>query len=225
MTDTHTLKDLLQSITIGAPTRTVWTPTDFCNLGNRDAVDKCLQRLVAAGDLRRIDRGLYDRPAVNILTKKPAPPDARAIIDAIARRDQIRVLVDGLTAANDLGLTNAVPAKIVAHVDARLRPIVLGNLVITFRPTAASKLYWAGRPAMRLVQAMHWLKDVIDRDDGQILSKIDRILADKDLGPDIRDDIDRGMFTLPAWMQNVLRQKIGSISGDDGTYTNALQSA
>ena len=49
-----------------------------------------------------------------------------------------------MTAANDLGLTDAVPAKVVVHTDARRRAIKLGNVTITFRPTAASKLFWAG---------------------------------------------------------------------------------
>ncbi len=45
----------------------VWTPTDFLDLGGRDAVDKTLQRLVKWGELRRIDRGLYDKPQFNSL--------------------------------------------------------------------------------------------------------------------------------------------------------------
>ena len=36
----------------------VWTPGDFADLGGRAAVDKTLQRLAAAQELRRIDRGL-----------------------------------------------------------------------------------------------------------------------------------------------------------------------
>ena len=139
------LKSLVLSHIAGGPPKSVWTATDFLDLGSRDAVDKALQRLVASGDIRRIDRGLYDKPQQNVLTRQSNPPDPAKVIDAVARRDQIRVLVDGMTAANDLGLTNAVPAKIVVHTDARLRPIKLGNLTITFKPTAASKLYWAGR--------------------------------------------------------------------------------
>ena len=139
----------------------VWTPTDFLDLGGRDAVDKTLQRLVKWGELRRIDRGLYDKPQFNSLTQQQSAPDPRAVIDAVARRDQIRVLVDGMTAANDLGFTNAVPAKIVVHSEARPKSIKLGNLSITFKHTAASKLHWAGRPAMRVVQALHWLRDTI----------------------------------------------------------------
>jgi hypothetical protein len=54
----------------------VWTPTDFADIGSRHAVDKALQRLVAIGDLRRIDRGLYDQPRLNSLTGKPTMPDS-----------------------------------------------------------------------------------------------------------------------------------------------------
>ena len=83
------------------PSGQVWTPVDFLDLGSRDAVDKALQRPAKAGQLRRIDRGLFDVPRINPLTKKPAVADYRQIIDAVARRDQVRMLVDGLTAANE----------------------------------------------------------------------------------------------------------------------------
>lgn len=53
----------------------VWVPADFAHLGSRDVIDKTLQRLVARGTLRRIDRGLYDMPAVNPLTKRPTTSD------------------------------------------------------------------------------------------------------------------------------------------------------
>jgi hypothetical protein len=88
----------------------VWTPRDFLDLGSRAAIDKALQRLTGANSIRR-DRGLYDLPRISQLTGKPAHPDYTAIIEAVARRDQIRLLVDGITAANQLGLTDAVPAR------------------------------------------------------------------------------------------------------------------
>jgi len=64
----------------------VWTPNDFLDLGTRSAVDKAFQRLALSGDLRRIDRGIYDVPRVNALTGKPSTPDYTAIIDAVTRR-------------------------------------------------------------------------------------------------------------------------------------------
>lgn len=191
------------------PTGRVWVPADFASLGSRDAIDKVLQRLVAAGSVRRIDRGLYDRPAINSLTKRPTVPDYREVLDALSRRDQLRMLVDGMTAANDLGLTDAVPARVTIHTDARRRTIRLDNLVIEFKLTAPSRLHWAGRPAMRVVQALHWLKDTLTQDADIIRSRLASILSDGKRGTSIRDDLQQGFGTLPAWMRDFLRTVTG----------------
>ncbi|MDZ4685109.1 MAG: DUF6088 family protein [Planctomycetaceae bacterium] len=202
------LKQLAADRIAAGPQTQVWTPADFLDLGSRDAVDKALQRLVHAGQLRRIDRGLYDFPRANRLTKRPAVTDYRQIIDALARRDQVRMLVDGLTAANDLGLTTAVPAKVVVHTDARRRSIKLDNLTIDFKRTAPSKLYWAGRPAMRIVQALHWLKDTFPADRDRVVSRLSSVIADPRSGRVLRDDLRAGLATLPAWMQSLVRELI-----------------
>lgn len=184
----------------------VWTPTDFLDLGDRDAVDKVLQRLARAGEIRRIDRGLYDKPRTSSLTGAPTPADYRQVIEALARRDQTRMLVDGMTAANDLGLTDAVPAHVVVHTDARRRSIRLGNLTIEFKKTAPSRLYWAGRPAMRVVQALHWLKDLLPADRARIIGRMRAVLADRAHGPAMREDLRQGLPTVPAWMQDIVRE-------------------
>jgi Family of unknown function (DUF6088) len=188
-----------------SPPGRVWVPADFAALGSRDAIDKALQRMVAAGTLRRIDRGLYDRPRINRLTRRQTVPDYREILDALARRDGIRMLVDGMTAANDLGLSDAVPARVTIHTDSRRRTIHLEKLIIAFKLTAPSRLYWAGRPAMRVVQALHWLKDTLPRDAGVIRSRLAAILADSKSGPAIADDLRQGFSVLPAWMQDFVR--------------------
>ena len=174
----------------------VWVPADFAALGTRAAIDKTLQRMVARGALRRIDRGLYDRPALNSLTKRPASPDYRAVVDALARRDQARILVDGMTAANDLGLTNAVPARVTIYTDTQPRSIHLDKLTIAFKPTAPSRLYWAGRPAMRVVQALYWLKDTLPGDGDRIKKTLARLLNDQKHGDSIRNDLKQGFSVL-----------------------------
>lgn len=202
---------MLARIRADAP-RKVWTPSDFVDLASRDAVDKALQRQTKAGILRRIDRGLYDQPGFNKLTQKPNPPDPRSVIDAVGRRDQTRMLVDGMTAANDLGLTDAVPAKIVVHTDARRRAIKLGNVTITFRLTAASKLFWAGRPAMRVVQALHWLRDLLGREgeSDQVKRKLAKLFEDPTAGQHLKADLSAGMTALPTWMRVFLKPLIES---------------
>lgn len=203
------LKSQVTSIVQAGGPNNVWVPSDFARLGNRDAVDKTLQRMVRSGALRRIDRGLYDRPGINSLTKQPTRPDYRAVVDAIARRDQLRLLVDGMTAANDLGLTDAVPARVTIHTDARRRSINLDKLTIEFKHTAPSRLYWAGRPAMRVVQALHWLKDTLPTDRQRILARLSKVLTDPQHGEAIRKDLLEGFALLPAWMQSLVRELPG----------------
>jgi predicted transcriptional regulator of viral defense system len=186
----------------------VWTPGDFADLAGRDAIDKTLQRLAKSGDLRRIARGLYDLPSINSLTGRQTVPDYRAVIDAVARRDQARFVIDGMTAANQLGLTTAVPAKIEVLVDSRLGPISLGAQKIIFKQAAPSRLYWAGRPAMAVVQALHWLKDVMDNPDERTMveDKMQKHFQSKKNGNQLMDDLRDGLSALPIWMQEFLRK-------------------
>jgi hypothetical protein len=195
---THLLKHIIES-----PQIEVWTPNDFVRFGSRSAIDKALQRLAASGELRHIDRGLYDRPKKNDLTRKPTVPDYRAVIQAVARRDNSRLVLDGMTAANDLGLTTAVPARIEVLVDARLKPIRIGNQVIHFKTAAPSRLFWAGRPAMRIVQALYWMQDLLaePREREKTMQQLRKVLADPKGGPAIRDDLRKGFSALPIWMQ------------------------
>jgi hypothetical protein len=188
----------------------VWTPIDFLDLGPRAAIDKALQRLADDKAIARLDRGLYYLPHANALTGRPTVPDHNAVIDAVARRDQCRVVIDGLTAANDLRLTTAVPARITVMTDARLRPIQLGKQQIRFQAAAPSRLYWAGHPAMRIVQALHWSQDLLDSDRQKIVQRLGNILNDKSHGAVLRDDLAQGIHTLPIWMQSVVRELLGS---------------
>jgi hypothetical protein len=124
------------------------------------------------------------------------------------------MIVDGVTAANDLGLSDAVPARIVVHTDARLKPFDLGNLRIEFRKTAPSKLYWAGRPAMRVVQALHWLKDRLAADRSSIQKRLTAIFSDPKHGPAIVADLRDGASALPDWMRTFLRDMIAETPDD-----------
>ena len=185
----------------------IWTVGDFEDFAARPAVHKVLQRLESDGKLRRVAPGFYDRPRFNRLTGKPSAANYRAVIDAIARRDHTRVLVDGMTAANDLGLSDAVPGRVIVHSDARLNPVRLGNQVIMFRPTTTTKLYWAGRPAMRIVQALHWLRPKLEDPDEQrrVQRRLDALLSDQKHGRQLRNDLQAGFANLPLWMQAFLR--------------------
>lgn len=117
----------------------------------------------------------------------------------------MRILVDDITAANDLGLIDAVPVRIEVLTDRRLRPITLGNLTLDRHYAGPSRLYWAGRPAMRFVEALHWLRDMLPSDDGGLRGRLISILRNPDRGQAIREDLRAGFSALPEWMRAIVR--------------------
>ena len=192
----------------------IWTASDFADLGRRDAVDKALERLEEAGELVRVERGFYQKRSINPLTKTERVPHYAAVLDAMKRRDGIKILVDGMTAANDLGLTTAVPAKIVVHTDSRRKSLSLPGQDIEFRKTAPSRLTWADRPAMRIVQALLWLRERGQEGSEQTKARLSEIFSEERsalLIDDLRLDFSR----LPAaWMQDLLRNYVFTESED-----------
>jgi hypothetical protein len=193
----------------------VWTPSDFADLGGRDTVDKALQRLEAAGKLEKVARGLYQRPSHNPITGKNNPPDPSQVLAALERRDATPMLIDGMSAANELGFTTAVPAKIVVHTNARRASIALrGGQKIIFKLTAPSKLFWAGRPAMRLVQALLWLNETQGEETEKLRARVRAYLADP-RHRRVRTDLREGFNGLPtAWLRELLRPIVVSIKSE-----------
>lgn len=206
----NTLDRIHDRIAQSAPSG-VWSRADFLDIGTPNAVEKALQRLTRRGDIRRPYRGLYDKPNVSTLTGKMVFPPRASFVDAIARRDKLRVLVDGMTAANDLGLTTAVPARSTIHADTYPRTIEIeasaGDPKATtpviykldFKRISAKTAFWAGRPAMRVVQALLWFRD----ERSSLETAVNGIVRYLARNPDrdrIAQDLRENVQAIPAWM-------------------------
>lgn len=180
---------------VSAHERGTWvcTPKDFLDLCSRGAVDQALSRLVKAGQLRRVGHGLYDNPRISNALKRPAPVDLDAAIAALARRDGVRMMPDGLVAANQLGLTKAVPAKVSYVTDGSTRTLDIGGRTVRFRHAGPSVMQWAGKPAAPVAQALRWLGSDAARD-AQVVSILRRHLPD-----DVKRDLLQNSRDLPGW--------------------------
>lgn len=108
------------------------------------------------------------------------------------------------------------PLDLKSAILARRRAIKLGNVTITFRPTAASKLFWAGRPAMRVVQALYWLRDLLAREgeSDQIKRKLAKFFETPTVGPALKGDLAAGVTALPTWMWIFLKPLVEGGAGD-----------
>ncbi len=177
----------------------VCTPKDFLDLGSRQAVDQALSRLVKVGQLRRVGHGLYDRPRFSNVLKRPAPVDLDAAVAALVRRDGIRIMPDGLVAANQLGLTNAVPAKVSFVTDGQSRTLKIDGRTIRFRHAGPNVMQWAGKPSAPVVQALRWLGPAAAAD-RQVVSTLSRRLPNH-----VKIDLFENGRDLPGWVLPLVR--------------------
>lgn len=190
---------IMKRVSAHAGERWVCTPKDFLDLGTRQSVDQALSRLVKAGQLLRVGHGLYTMPRISNVLKRTAPVDLDAAIAALSRRDGVRVMPDGLVFANQLGLTNAVPAKVSYVTDGHSRTLKIDGRTVRFRHAGPSVMQWTGRPAAPVVLALRWLgpRAVADAD---VVSTLSRYLPDN-----VKLDLLRNSRDLPGWALSLAR--------------------
>lgn len=133
----QSIENSIKNRIYGSGKGSLFTPTQFLDLGGRDAVDKALSRLAARDTIQRLARGLYHfpkkHPVLGVLLPKP-----EEIAQAIARRDVARVQPTGAYAANLLGLSEQVPAKAFFLTDGLSRKVKLGSMEISLKQTTPS---------------------------------------------------------------------------------------
>ena len=98
-----------QRIDAAAP-GTVFITSDLADVAAVPAINMALSRMAAAGELRRIMRGVYEKPRFSKLLGEPIAPDIERVADAIARNYGWTIAPAGETAMNLLGLSTQVPA-------------------------------------------------------------------------------------------------------------------
>jgi len=165
------------------------------------AIDQTLGRLTKSGTIRRLSRGLYDYPA-----KHPdfgdLPPNYDRIAQALVGRDNLKIQPSGAYAANLLGLTEQVPAKIVFFTDGPNRKVQISKQKIILKRTTPRNMATAGRISGLVIQALRYLKQ--GNTDSVVITKLKRRLSGADKNT-IMDDI----RYAPAWIGSIFRQLQG----------------
>jgi hypothetical protein len=130
---------------------------DFLDIASRTTIDVTLAELTLDGTIRRVRRGLYDMPRVNPSLGGKLSPDIDEAARAIARKQRWKIVPEGAWAANLLGLSTQVPAKIIYLTDGPNNEVPIGRRSIYFkhaRPKALAGL--EGKFAL-VVQALRHL--------------------------------------------------------------------
>ncbi len=176
----------------------VFVPTDFLSLSSRQTVDIVLHRLVRKGTIRRLARGIYDFPKEHPKLGKLLPSPEK-IAEALVGRDCTRIQPTGAYAANILGLSEQVPAKVVFLTDGPSRRIKIGSTTIQLRRTTPKNMAMAGRLSGLLVQAFRELgKENVTPERLKHLKRTIPLNARKELLKDIR--------FAPEWMHSIFKE-------------------
>jgi hypothetical protein len=176
----------------------VFSPGDFIDLGKRPAVDKALSRMAAGGSIRRVGRGLYDVPRQHPIVGTTAP-SIDQVAKAVAGKDGTRLQPTGAYAANLLGLSDQVPAKVVFLTDGRSKRIQLGKLSIVLRQTSPRTMATAGTVSGVVIQALRYLGQAHVTDD-----TVKRL--DGRLSADDRKQLLKDLAFAPAWVADIMRR-------------------
>lgn len=179
----------------------VFVPGHFLDLGSREAVRQALSRHARAGTIRQLARGLYDYPVEHPTLGRVAP-SAEAIAQALVARDAVRLQPTGAYAANVLGLSEQVPAKVVFLTDGPYRRVKLGKREIILKRTTPRNMATAGRRSGTIIQA---LRHVGHRHvDDQVVEILRRKLSDAD-----KIQLRKDLKYAPAWIAAILRRLAG----------------
>lgn len=181
-----------------APSASVFAPRRFTEFGSPDAVRKALSRLVKAGKIQRVRRGLYHLPRPHPIIGQTGP-DIMATVRALMEGSHAQWQFTGAYAANALGLSDQVPAKIIILTDGIARKVALGKLTLVFRRAAPRNLLGAGRSAGLVIQALRYLKGSPEM--GNHVSKLGR-----DLDAGTKKDLAALAPKLPAWMKPLAQE-------------------
>ena len=88
----------------------VFVASDFADIADAVAVRQCLQRLYQAGTVRRIIRGVYEKPKYSKLLDEYVATNPDMVANALARSYHWTIAPSGNTALNLLGLSTQVTA-------------------------------------------------------------------------------------------------------------------
>lgn len=194
----QTIDKRIVSRIYGSGRGAVFTPTQFLDLGSRRVVDVVLHRLAKARTIRRLTRGLYDYPKQHP-TYGVMFPSPEAVAKALAGKDATRFQPSGAYAANLLGLSDQVPAKIVFLTDGRAKRVKIGRQEIILKRTSPRNMATAGKLSGSVIQALRYMgkKHVDDK----AISRMKNKLADVDTKPLLQD-----LTYAPAWIGDIMRQ-------------------
>ena len=170
--------NIIKTRIMNSPDGSVFTTVDFADVIENSRVGVILSRLEEDGVIRRVMRGIYDKPVYNDFLKEYIAPSPSLVAEALARNFGWTIVPCGDTALNILGLSTQVPAAWSYVSDGTYKEYTYDNTTIKFKRTTNKEISKLSYKTALIVQALKALgKDNID---DTIINKLKNDLPDEE---------------------------------------------
>ena len=171
ITNLKLIRDRINRSDIG----TVYVAVDFVDISDKTSVNAYLARLVDEGLIRRVLRGVYDKPEYNDFLEEYVAPSPDKVANALARNFGWTIVPCGDTALNLLGLSTQVPAEWVYVSDGTYKKYTYDNTTIEFKRTTNKEVSKLSYKTALTVQALKALgKEKID---DTVINRLTKLLT------------------------------------------------
>ncbi|GHU56570.1 hypothetical protein FACS189411_07550 [Bacteroidia bacterium] len=154
---TNTVKDTIKKFACGY----VFTAKDFpLPVEKQKTVNKLLDNMVAAGQIRRLSKGRFYKPQMSNFGELP-PDTFQTVKDLIEKNGKPIGYLTGYSLFNKFGLTTQVPVTLQIAMQKVKKAITRGHYRIGFviQPNTITK---ENIPILQLLDCLRYFKDIPD---------------------------------------------------------------
>jgi hypothetical protein len=176
-----------------------FTPKDFLDIASHETARQILSRLAREGEIRRLQRGIYEFPAFSKVANGPASPNPDTIAQAIARSHRWTAVPAGDTALNMLGLSTQVPAQWQYFSDGPTKKYTWSGGTIVLKHRANREMTTLSPKTALLVQALKTLgkANVDEKAIGTLCKNLSKTERDRAL---------REARYVSSWVYEIIRR-------------------
>ena len=155
-----------------APDGTIFIVSDFADVADSETIRRNLNRLVQAGTLRRILKGVFEKPKYSKLLGEYVAADPDAVAKALARCYHWTIAPCGETALNMLGLSTQVTAVWSYISDGPYKTYEWDKTKIEFKHRTNKEVTGLSPMTILVIQALKTLgKEHVDEKTIRVLSR------------------------------------------------------
>lgn len=159
-TEMQSIKNRIKKLSYGS----AFVVSDFTDIASYENAKKCLLRLEKDQVIRRVLRGVYDKPFYSQLIGEYSFPNIEEVAAAIARNYNRIIAPSGIAALNLLGLSTQVSNTYEYYSSGQYKNYTVGKIMISFKHKSSKELFNFSYKSSLVIQAIKEIGPNIDEE-------------------------------------------------------------